>query len=224
MLALVTARGGSKGLPRKNLQDLGGKPLIAWSIEAARASRYADRVVVSTEDAEIAAEARRHGAEVPFTRPAELATDEAPGMAPVLHALTVLPGFDWIVLLQPTSPLRTPADIDACLELCVRAEANACVSVVAATQSPYLMFRLSPDGAMDPLLGWERAADRRQDLPPAYALNGAVYVARSAWLVSSGSFVAPETLAYVMPPERSMDIDTADDLRRCANLLAKAPK
>src|SRR4051794_29098155 len=107
VLGLITARGGSKGLPRKNILLLAGKPLIAWSIAAGKASRFIDRVVLSSEDAEIIEVAKAHGCDVPFVRPSELSRDETPSLDPVLHALDQLPDFDWLVLLQPTSPLRT---------------------------------------------------------------------------------------------------------------------
>jgi CMP-N,N'-diacetyllegionaminic acid synthase len=213
VLALITARGGSKGLPRKNLRDLAGRPLIAWTIEAGRGSRYVDRLVVSTEDSEIAAVARKYGAEVPFMRPPELAADDTPGMAPVLHALGVLPGYDWVVLLQPTSPLRQAADIDACLELCERSAAPAGISVAAPEHSPYLSFRVDARHRIEPILGWDHVNSRRQELPAAYVLNGAVYVARTEWLERQRSFISPETLAYLMPRKRSIDIDTVEDLK-----------
>lgn len=221
VLALVTARGGSKGLPGKNLRELAGQPLIAWTIAAARSSHYVDRLVVSTDDEGIAAAARQCGAEVPFMRPAELAADDSPGMDPVFHALKELPGYDWVVLLQPTSPLRQAVDIDACLELCERAAAPACVSVVVPDQSPYLSFRVNGQGRIEPLLGWENVNSPRQNLPPAVALNGAVYVARTEWLGRKRSFVSAETLAYRMPRERSVDIDSVEDLELAGQLLGK---
>ena len=112
-LALIPARGGSKGIPRKNIRLIAGKPLIAWTIEAALRSSLLDAVMVTTDDPEIAEVASRAGAQVPFLRPAALAQDDTPGIAPVLHALDMLPGYDAVLLLQPTSPLRNTADIDA---------------------------------------------------------------------------------------------------------------
>src|SRR5271157_3678171 len=136
VLALIPARGGSKGVPRKNLREIAGKPLIAWAIEAGRQSRYIDRLILSSEDPEIMAQARSWGCEVPFVRPAELARDDTPGMEPVLHALTALPEeYDYVVVLQPTSPLRLAEDIDGCLETCLRQEAPACVTVAEVDQS-----------------------------------------------------------------------------------------
>lgn len=212
VLGLVPARGGSKGIPRKNLQELGGRPLIAWSIAAGKASRYIDRVVVSTEDEEIAAAALAAGAEVPFRRAPELSMDDTPGMAPVLDALDRLPGYAWLVLLQPTSPLRATVDVDACIEECLRANAPSCISVSVPAHSPYLCFSVDGRRRLAPVLGWESVNARRQDLPAVYSLNGAVYVAQTQWLLAQRSFVSPETVAHVMPAQRSLDIDTLHDL------------
>jgi N-acylneuraminate cytidylyltransferase len=224
VLGLITARGGSKGIPRKNLQDLGGRPLIAWTVTAARGSRYIDRIVVSTEDPEIAGVARQLGVEVPFERPAGLAADDTPGMDPVFHALGVLPGYDWVVLLQPTSPLRVAADIDACLEHCFRCAAPACISVSEPGYSPYLTFSLDDRGRITPLLGWTHVNARRQEMPKVYALNGAVYVADVAWLLKQRSFVSADTVAYAMPPERSIDIDTPADLKAARGLVEESSR
>ncbi len=209
VLAIIPARGGSKRLPRKNLRELAGKPLIAWTIEAAQRSRYLDRIMLSSEDEEIMGVARGLGCEVPFARPAELATDEAPGIAPVLDALTRLPGYAWVVLLQPTSPLRSTQDIDACLDACVRLRAPACVSVAPAPKSPYWMYTLGRDQRLKPLL----AAASSGAEQAVFVLNGAVYVARTDWLLASKTFVDETTVAHVMPPERSVDIDDEIDFK-----------
>jgi len=218
VLAVITARGGSKGVPRKNLRKVGGKPLIAWTIEAALRSRYLDKVVLSSEDAEIIQVAAEFGCEVPFVRPAKLAQDDTPGIDPVLDALERLPGYDLVVLLQPTSPLRIAEDIDASIRRCVDERAPACVSVTATSESPYWMFTLD-DGKMRPLLGSIATPERRQDLPQAYSLNGAVYVARPQWLVQARSFLAEGTIAYLMPGERSVDVDEELDLKLVEVLL-----
>ncbi|MBI4184079.1 MAG: acylneuraminate cytidylyltransferase family protein [Proteobacteria bacterium] len=221
VLAVIPARGGSKGFPGKNLAPLAGKPLIAWSIDAARASRHVDRLILSSDDEAIIRAAREWGAEAPFVRPAELASDEAKVEDALLHALDALDrSYDYLVLLQPTSPLRTPADIDACLALCEGTGAPAAVSVVAAPKSPYWMFRLENDSRMQPLFPWEAVYHRRQGLPPAYALNGAVYAARVEWFRVRRTFFSPETRAQVMPAERSLDIDTPTDLVLAEALIA----
>lgn len=219
VLALIPARGGSKGIPGKNIRELAGKPLIAWTIEAACAARSIDRVVVSSDDPSILDVARVWGADVPFVRPAELARDETPGIDVVLHALDRLPGVDWVVLLQPTSPLRTAEDIDAAVARCRGMGAPACVSVTEAQTPPWWMFRLSREGYLCSFLPDGERPLRRQDAPALFSLNGAIYVARADWLRQSRSFLTEETVAYVMPPERSVDIDTPLDLAMAACLL-----
>ncbi|VBB05531.1 acylneuraminate cytidylyltransferase [Lucifera butyrica] len=221
VLAIIPARGGSKEIPRKNIAAVGGKPLIVWTIEAAQKSKYIDRLILSSDDDEIMTAARKWGCEVPFKRPPELARDDTPGIEPVLHALTSLPGYDYVVLLQPTSPLRSPEDIDGCIELCVGHRANACVTVTEPDKSPYWMFYTDKQGFLQPVLPMDTIASRRQDLPSVYALNGAVYVAHTSWLLKKKSFLTAETLAYKMPKKRSIDIDTETDLLFVSFLLAQ---
>jgi len=231
VLALIPARGGSKGVPRKNLREAGGRPLIAWSIVAARASQLVDRVVVSSDDAEILVVAREWGAEAPFTRPAELARDDTPSIDVALHALDALPGYDYLALLQPTSPLRTAEHIDGCVRLCEARGVAGAVSVSEPAQSPFWTYFVDGAGAMRALL--PSTAQRRQDLPPVYALNGAVYVARADALRAGRRFVFDDSVAYVMPREASLDIDTEFDLTlvqavmermHCANDAAPASR
>ncbi len=213
VLAVITARGGSKGLPGKNVRQVGGKPLVAWSIAAANASSYIDRLILSSDDEEIIETAKGFGCEAPFVRPAELAGDGAPSEEVLIHALDNTDGeFDYLVLLQPTSPLRRADDIDACLEACRRSGAPACVTVTPAEKSPYWMYALEGGNKMRPLLTAPGPAYRRQDLPAAYALNGAVFVAEIPWFRARKTFVAPQAIAHVMPRERSLDVDTALDL------------
>jgi N-acylneuraminate cytidylyltransferase len=222
VLGVITARGGSKGLPRKNVLDLGGKPLIAWTIEAARAAETIDRVVVSSDDAEIIAVAQAWGADAPFVRPAELARDDTPGVEPVLHALEAVgQPYDYVVLLQPTSPFRTSQDIDAAVSMCVATGAPAVVGVAAAKASLYWTFTVAADGLMQPVLPAQGVIGRRQEIPPTYTLNGAMYVARTDWLRSSGTFFGEATVAFVMSAEHSIDIDSPLDLRIARALVAR---
>lgn len=211
VLGVIPARGGSKGLVGKNIRLANGRPLLAWTIEAARASKCLDRVVLSSDDEAIMSVARSLGCDVPFRRPDELATDTASSIDVVLHALDVVPGYDTVVLLQPTSPLRTAADIDAACELYARPPGVSCVSVSPAEQSPYLMYRVADDLSMQPLLPLPSTATRRQDLPDAFALNGAIYIADVSFLRVARTFLTTQAVAYVMPRERSIDIDTASD-------------
>ena len=217
--ALIPARGGSKGIPRKNIKFIAGKPLIVWTIEAALRSSLLNGVVVSTDDLEIAEIARRAGAQVPFMRPAELAQDQTPGLDPVLHALDQLPQFDSVLLLQPTSPLRTTDDIDGFLNLVAQKKTPSAVSVTEADTHPYWTYRLNADQTMARFLDVAPVA-RRQDLPAVFSLNGAMYFADANWLRDSGSLVSAETLAYVMSKEHSVDLDTPLDWK-FAELLMK---
>jgi N-acylneuraminate cytidylyltransferase len=211
ILAIVAARGGSKGIARKNVRLLKGRPLIAWTIEAAKGSRLIDRLIVSSEDPEILDIARRLGCEVPFVRPADLARDDTPGMAPVWHAIAEVPGLDYTVLLQPTSPLRVAADIDACIEQCLAARADACVSVAAVAKPPQWTFVKREGNVIEPLMDAAQFESRRQDFPALVTPNGAVYVARTAWLKEGHTFFEGRVVCHEMPPERSLDIDTEWD-------------
>jgi N-acylneuraminate cytidylyltransferase len=217
VVAIVTARGGSKGVPGKNLRHVAGRSLIAWTMEQVRASKLLDRTILSTDDESIAAAAKSAGCEVPFMRPAELATDEATSLDVLRHAMHQIGNYDYVVLLQPTSPLRTGADIDGAIELCATSGAPSCVSVCVSSKSPNWMYTLRPDLRIAPVLPESRAT-RRQDLPPVYLLNGAVYVARWEHLNQGRSFVEDGAVAYQMPPDRSLDIDSELDLR-LANAL-----
>lgn len=219
ILAVIPARGGSKGVPRKNIRLLGDKALLAWTVEAARQSRYIDRLIISSDDEEIISVAIETGCEAPFVRPSELARDDTPGIEPVLHALRMLPDYDYVVLLQPTSPFRTTRDIDDCIEMCVRNGGPACVSVTPPDKSPYWMYTLDGEAKMAPLLPTPEGFFRRQDLPRVFALNGAVYVADTGWLVKNRTFITSDTLGFVMTREHSVDIDTERDLAFCEFLL-----
>ncbi|WP_199616745.1 acylneuraminate cytidylyltransferase family protein [Paenibacillus alkalitolerans] len=212
ILTVIPARGGSKGIPRKNLYRVAGKPLIAWTIEEAKKSKFIDRLIVSSDDEEIMETAVRYGCEAPFRRPNQLAKDETPGVEPILHAVEEISGYDYVVLLQPTSPLRTVSDIDGCLELCVGSRSASCVSVTETEENPYWMFRINEDNRMLPVLPEGSGFTRRQDLPPCYVLNGAVYVSEITALLKNKSFLHEDTVAYRMPRERSLDIDDMEDI------------
>jgi len=218
VLAIIPARGGSKGLPRKNILPLAGKPLIAWTIEAAKISKYIDRIIVSTEDNEIADISKFFGAETPFIRPKFLAQDKTQSMDVVLHAINKVSGFDYILLLQPTSPLRTATDIDESINLCLNQNAPACVSVVTVAKSPYWMYKIDNHLRLKPIIKG-KSFSRRQDLPPSYTLNGAIYFASVEWLLNSKQFITEHTIAFEMPMGRSVDIDNDLDYKYVQFLL-----
>jgi CMP-N-acetylneuraminic acid synthetase len=216
ILGLIPARGGSKRLPRKNLLPLAGKPLLAWTVEAALAARHLDRVVLSTDDDELAAIGREYGADVPFTRPAELAGDTSGTSDVVLHALRTLQAqgqrYDYVVILQPTSPLRTAQDVDGAVELLLDRHADAVISVCETDHPPEWSNHLPDDLSMARFFRPGIRAMRSQDLPRSYRLNGAVYVYNCARLLATGSLEMDDnSYAYIMPRERSVDIDSAID-------------
>lgn len=216
ILAIIPARGGSKGVPRKNIRDLGGKPLISWTIEEAKKSKYIDRLILSSEDEEIIAVAKEWGCEVPFVRPNELAQDETPGMEPVFHAIESLEkNYDYVVLLQVTSPLRTIDDIDGCIEWCIKHQAKSCVSISEVAENPYWMYTIENDSKLNKFVKTDVEYARRQDLPKVYIINGAMYIAETEWLLVNKGFDSCYTIGYTMPQERAVDIDSEIDFRMC---------
>jgi len=223
LLGFIPARAGSKGVPGKNIRPLAGKPLIVHTIQAAKESGIFDRLVVSTDGEEIAGIAREAGAEVPFLRPPELATDEARGIDVLHHALKWFEErgakFDCVMCLQPTSPLRSAADIVAAVDLLLARNADAIVSVCHAEHHPWWTNVLPEDGCMKDFLKPGIPANR-QDLPAYYRLNGAIYLARWDFIRNRDSWLGPRTYAYIMPQERSVDIDEEIDFKIAEVLLA----
>lgn len=219
-LALIPARGGSKGVPRKNIQILLGKPLIAWTIETALQASSVGRVVVSTDDAEIAEVAKTFGAEVPFMRPAALAQDDTPDFPVLAHALENI-AAEVIVWLRPTAPLRTVADIDQAIATLAETGADSVRSVSTSKAHPYWMKTLDGD-ILRPFVPDrdERSYPRRQTLPPAYVLNGVVDVT-TAKTAKGGTMWGEKIAAYVMPADRAVDIDTETDFTIAESLLQR---
>lgn len=226
ILGVIPARGGSKGLPGKNLALLRGRPLICHCLTAAADSSLLTRTIVSSDDPEIIRIARQNGADVPFTRPAELATDEASSAGVAQHALRALQQqageeFDYLCLLQPTTPLRTAADIDQALRLLLESKAEAVVSVCRVREPHPVRTLRVVDGKLTPFLPhlWQHHL-RRQDLPAVFAPNGAIYGVCVEVLREKGSLWGSITLPYEMPAERSVNIDSARDLAFAEFLLA----
>lgn len=223
ILAIVPARGGSKRLPRKNVLPLGGKPLIAWTIDTALESGCFMDVLVSTDDEEIADAARAAGAMVPWLRPAELATDTATSMAVCMHALDWYEQqkgpVDGLLLLQPTSPFRTTASIRRAIEQFCAHPKQSVVSFSPAESHPMWCYRVDGDAIAPFMDGGDRPA-RSQDLPPAYVINGALYLASPAYLKQRGSFLGSDTVPLVMSDVReALDIDTEWDWMLAETLM-----
>lgn len=223
ILAIIPARGGSKGIPRKNIRFLCGKRLIAYAIETALNSKLIDRVVVSTEDEEIAKITLAYGAEV-IPRPLELAQDDTPSLPVYKHAINYLEQIenfhpDIIVILQPTSPLRTVKDIDRAIQKFLETECDSVVSVCEVEHSPHWIYTLEGDSLKPVIEGGEKIT-RRQDAPETCRLNGAIYVTYRDIIMEQNRVLGGDMRAYIMPVERSVDIDTGIDLK-LAELLMK---
>ena len=219
ILGVIPARGGSKGIPQKNIKNFNGKPLISWTIETALRCPLINETIVSTDNQIIADVAKSCGASVPFMRPDELAKDTTSGIKPVLHAIQQLPEYDWILLLQPTSPLRKVGDICGIIDLAKDKQASSAVSVTEAICHPYWTYTLE-NGRLINLCKNEKKL-LRQDLPPAYNLNGALYLVSRNFLETKRTLMDESTLAYVMPRHRSVDIDDMDDWEFAEYLIKK---
>lgn len=227
-LGVIPARGGSKGLPRKNIRMLAGKPLLAYTAEAALAARRLSRVVLTTDDEGIAEVGRQWGVEVPFLRPAELAEDDTPTLPVVQHAVRWLEQrgetFDSVCLLQPTNPLRRAEHIDACIELLESSGADAVVTVlpVPAEHNPHWVYFRNPEGILKLSTGEPVPIGRRQDLPPAFHREGSVYVTRRRVLIEQNSLYGERLVGFPMDPAESVNIDSPADLDRAERLLRVA--
>jgi CMP-N,N'-diacetyllegionaminic acid synthase len=227
VIGIIPARSGSKRIRHKNLAPLAGRPLIAWTIEAGLGAHYIDEVVVSTDDQEIAQVSSSLGAQVPFSRPAELARDESDTVGVIEHAIMHYKNsenrsFDYVVLLQPTSPLRDASEIDRAIELLHERGADAVISVCETDHSPLWSNTLPNDASLGGFLREEVKGKRSQDLPVYYRLNGAIYICRTDLLLKERTFfLANNAYALVMPREKSIDIDTPLDLILC-DAVAKA--
>ena len=225
VFGVIPARGGSKGLPGKNLKRLGALSLIGHAVASAREAQGLSRFIVSTDSPEIADEARWHGAEAPFLRPAELANDHA-GMVPVLqHAVRWLESSagvrpDFVVTLQPTSPFRVGTDIDRTIAAVASTGADSAQTLVEASYHPFFMKTLDGDRTI-PLFAEGKKYVRRQDAPAVYQPSGAVYVTRYAVLMTEGQVLGHDNRGLVMPFEASVNIDTEWDFLLAELLLAR---
>jgi CMP-N-acetylneuraminic acid synthetase len=225
VLGLIPARGGSKGIPRKNIRPLAGKPLLQYTVEAAQATRRLCRLILSTDDAEIAEIGRRLGLEVPFLRPAELAADETPMLAVVQHCQKFLEergqAYDAVCLLQPTHPLRGPETVDACIAQLDSSGADAVVTVLPVPQAfnPHWVYFQDGTGALRISTGEETPIPRRQDLPPAFCREGSVYVIRWDLPMRKDTLYGRDLRGFPVDPVRSINLDTPDDWARAEALL-----
>lgn len=216
VLAIIPARGGSKGVPHKNVKSLNGKPLIGWTIEESLKSQYIDKLMVSTEDKDIAKISKDFGSEVPFLRPEKLALDSTPGIAPILHAVKWFKNrncdFDYIMCLQCTSPFRTHLQIDEAIEKLFEKDADSIISVCESEITPYWMKKIE-DGRLKNFLDEGVFYTRRQDAPKVYRLNGAIYMAKIQVILNIKNWYTENTIPYVMDRMSSVDIDNMLDFK-----------
>lgn len=226
VLGLIPARGGSKGVPRKNIRLLAGKPLLQYTAEAALAAHQLSRVVLTTEDAEIAEVGRQCGLDVPFLRPQELAQDFTPTLPVIQHALRWLANhgdsYDAVCLLQPTSPLRTAETINGCIDLFYQYDADCVVTMetVPEKYNPHWVYFKNNQGFMQLSTGETDPIPRRQALPPAYHREGSVYVTRCAVILDQNSLYGNKVVGYLLNDSNSINIDTMEDWDRAESILS----
>lgn len=223
ILAIIPAREGSKGLLKKNIKNLGDKPLVAYTIEAVLKSKYVSRVIVSTDNKEIAQISKQYGAEVPFIRPIELAKDESPTIDAIVHAINWIEEnenkeYEYICLLQCTSPFRTTDQIDEAIEKLINEDGDSIVSVCEVEQNPYWMKKIENKYLVD-FIKQEKQYTRRQDIPKLYRLNGAIYIIKKETLLNERSFFAKKTIPYIMDKLTSLDIDDIIDFKLAEMLM-----
>jgi CMP-N-acetylneuraminic acid synthetase len=227
VIAFIFARGGSKGIPRKNLRPLGGRPLLAWSIAAAQACPEVGRIIVSTDDAEIAETARRHGAEVPFLRPPELATDDSPEWLSWQHAVRFVESesgpFDVFLSVPTTSPLRLPGDLAAAVALLRHEPCDAVISITPAARNPYFNMVRQSDGGFVEIASRGDAIANRQAAPPLFDITTVVYAVRPAHILSAAGLMQGRVKGLVVPKERAIDIDDDLDFRFAEFMVGERP-
>ncbi|NLY45153.1 MAG: acylneuraminate cytidylyltransferase family protein [Tissierella sp.] len=229
ILCIIPARGGSKSVPKKNIRNLGNKPLIQWTIDEAKKSKYIDRMVVSTEDREIEKVCTSLGIEV-IKRPMELATDDSPTIDSILYTLDILEKDkkyypDYILLLQCTSPFRTVEDIDKSIEALLNNESDmsSLLSVTKEEYPAWWLKEINEDGTLSDFISYDKQQySRRQSFPPLYKLNGAIYLCEINQLRKSRTFQTESSIAYIMDNNSSIDIDTEDDLKWAEYLILRS--
>lgn len=226
VVAIIPARAGSKRLKNKNILDFNGKPLIVWTIDAAKSSRYVDSFIVSTDSERIIEISKKNGAEVPFVRPEKLSSDTSSTISVIQHAVEALKleENDIVIILQPTSPLRTAGNIDSAVELLINKKSNAIVSVCKCSHSPLWSNTISDNGSMKGFIREDIKGKRSQELPNFYQLNGAIYVATVSFIKQNNSINYDDNVfAYIMDRCESIDIDDDIDFE-IAKMLAQRQK
>ena len=220
LLAVITARGGSKGVPRKNIRNFAGKPLIAWTIEEAQKSKYINRLIVSTEDEEIKTVSEQYGVEVPFLRPKELAEDHSESVDVLLHAIQIFPEYEWVMQLQPTSPFRTVIDIDSSFEFATKNKFESVIPITKSTKSIYWHFRKQEDGRIKRVIDGEFSTNR-QEVEETYIPCGTVFLFKIKWLIENKRYITEDTVGFEISQERALEIDNIKDWQYAEYLFEK---
>lgn len=225
ILGVITARGGSKGIPRKNIKILGGKPLIAYTIEVAKKSNFITDLIVSTDDTEIASVCREYGADIPFMQPAELATDTSGHLEVMKYAIEFMEKkkglvYDYAVIFQPTSPFRLVEDIDKTIEKIIERGADSAFSMhtIEPSQHPIKVKKMEGDVVL-PYCMEEKIGTHRQDFPVAYKRSGAVYVTKRDLIMNDNKLFGDFIVGHIVPLERSIDIDSPFDWMKAEYML-----
>ena len=231
IVGFIFARGGSKGVPKKNIRALLNKPLIAYAIEAALNSKFLDRVIVSTDDEDIASVARKYGAETPFLRPKELARDDSPEWLAWQHAIRTLSKQengrepDVFISIPPTSPLRSTDDVDKCIQTFMENDADAIITVKNAARHPsFNMVVLDKNGYARLVLPPDKPIVRRQDAPPVYDVLTVAFVGKPKFIMEANSLFEGKVKCVFIPEERALDIDTELDFKLSEYLIANREK
>lgn len=216
ILSIIPARKGSKGILNKNIKELGGKPLISWTIIEAKKSKFIDRLIITTDSDEIAKIGREEGAEIPFIRPAEISQDNSTATEVILHTLQWFykndKSYDYFIYLQPTSPLRKVDQIDQALKLIISDErSDSLVSVSAPSKHPYWMKRINNNGFLEDFFKTDKLYNNRQELPQVYTVNGAIYISKWDVFLEDNSFYKGNCLPFIIEGNSSIDLDTIDD-------------
>lgn len=210
-LFIILARSGSKGIPHKNIKNFCGKPLVAWTIEEAKKSKYCQTLVLSSDSQKYLKVGEEYGCDIVLKRPLELSNDVASSIDALTHVINNVSGYDYIVLLQPTSPFRTVEDIDKAIEYMLDNKRDSCVSVCETKESPYWMYELKKSGELSNIIKVDENTHQRQLLPKSYVLNGAIYINKISSVIKEKSLINNHTLGYVMSQSKSLDLDTDED-------------
>ena len=213
VLSIITARGGSKGLPKKNLLNFNGKPLFSWTLEASLNSQFISKTIVSSDDELILSIAKDYNSEIPLKRSKKLSGDDSNSVDVVIDIIKKFPNYNYVIILQPTSPLRTTKHINEAFNLMIKKDSSCCTSVCLVKKSPYWMYSINKKGFIEKVINSNEKDFQRQALPEIYELNGAIYIISVQELLRYKSLISKNSIPYIMTKETSIDIDDINDFK-----------